>query len=84
MKIDGTKAIRAIKIRPMLSQNVTAQEDALREMIIAINWDGEPIPNVWAPLGDFFGTSPEVNLYKALPIGMTAHANITSIRLLKI
>ena len=71
LKIDGAKAIRAIKIRPALPEDVTAQEDALREMTLAIKWDGQPTPGVWAPLGDFFATSPGVNLYKALPMGMT-------------
>jgi len=71
LKIDGAKAIRAIKMRPKLPEDVTAQEDALREMTIAIKWDGESAPSVWSPLGDFFATSPGVNLYKGLPMGMT-------------
>jgi len=71
LRIAGARAIRAIKIRPALPQHVRAQEDALREMTLAIKWDGEPTPSVWAPLGDFFATSPGVNLYKALPMGMT-------------
>ena len=40
-------------------------------MTLAIKWDGENTPSVWAPLGDFFATSPGVNRYKALPMGMT-------------
>jgi len=71
LKIDGAGAIRAIKIRPTLPEDKTAEEDALREMTLAIKWDGEDTPSVWAPLGDFFATSPGVNLYKALPMGMT-------------
>ena len=36
-----------------------------------ITWDGEASPSVFTPLGDFFGTSPGVNKYKSLPLGMT-------------
>jgi hypothetical protein len=46
-----------------------AQEDILRELTISIFWDGEDSPSVWAPLGDFFATSPGLNPYKTLPMG---------------
>lgn len=43
----------------------------LRDLAIAIAWDGEKKPSVWAPLGDFFGTGAGENLYRSLATGMT-------------
>jgi len=43
---------------------------ALRESVLAIHFDGEDDPCVWAPLGDFFGSTPGVNPYESLPVGM--------------
>lgn len=44
---------------------------AMREPVICMQFDDEPEPAVWAPLGDFFGSSPGVNPYASLPVGMT-------------
>ncbi len=44
---------------------------ALREVILTITFDGARTPQVWAPLGDFFGTMPGKNLYRSLPLGVT-------------
>jgi len=44
---------------------------ALRQLALKITWDGESEPDVWCPLGDFFGTAPGVNKYKSLATGMT-------------
>jgi hypothetical protein len=41
---------------------------ALREPVLTIRFDGEPC--VWAPLGDFFGTTPGLNTYESLPVGV--------------
>ena len=52
---------------------------ALREPVITIRFDGENEPCVWAPLGDFFGSTPGLNPYQSLPVGMqpdgTCYAN---------
>ena len=45
--------------------------DVLRELVIAMYWDGHKSPGVWSPLGDFFGTAPGWNTYRSLPTGMT-------------
>lgn len=45
--------------------------NVLRELVIAMYWDGEKNPGVWSPLGDFFGTAPGWNTYRSLPSGMT-------------
>jgi hypothetical protein len=43
----------------------------LRELALSISWDGEEVPSVWTPLGDFFGTAPGINRFRSLPLGMT-------------
>jgi hypothetical protein len=63
-------AIRVLKVTPLeLPEEKREQEDILRELTISIAWDGEQKPSVWAPLGDFFGTSPGINNFKTLPMG---------------
>jgi len=42
---------------------------ALRELTVAIYWDGEAAPSVWAPLGDFFGSGFGANVYQSLAAG---------------
>lgn len=68
--IDGNRAISALRVSPDLPPP-PADREVLRELTMSIKWDGESEPSVWAPLGDFFGTAPGVNLYRALPLGMT-------------
>lgn len=68
--LPGAGAIRVLKVTPLqLPEDKRAREDILRELTIAICWDGEQKPSVWAPLGDFFGTSPGVNPFRTLPMG---------------
>jgi hypothetical protein len=42
--------------------------EALRHVILEITFDGESKPNVLCPLGDFFGSSPDINPYESLPL----------------
>jgi hypothetical protein len=67
----GPGAITSLKVR-LPSMGRDEQTTALRELALRITWDGEAAPAVWAPLGDFFGTSPAVNPYRSLPLGMGA------------
>ncbi len=48
-----------------------ADRNVLRELTLAMYWDGETDPAVWAPLGDFFGTAPGWNTYRSWPAGIT-------------
>jgi hypothetical protein len=69
-KIDGPRAITAIKVK----MSLVGRKDemaALRKLALRIRWDGQDKPAVWCPLGDFFGTAPGENLYKTLTTGMT-------------
>ncbi len=68
--IDGAGAVRALKVKPLgLPEDRIRQEDILRELVLSLSWDGEGKPSVWAPLGDFFGTSPGINPFKTRPMG---------------
>jgi hypothetical protein len=70
LSLAGAGAIRALKVKPIgLPADRIAREDILRELTIAISWDGESKPSVWSPLGDFFATSPGLNPFKTLPMG---------------
>ncbi len=81
LQLAGSRAITAIRVTvdlPGSAQNkdnpaglLRTQRDILRNLTLRITWDGEASPSVFAPLGDFFGTSPGVNKYKSLPLGMT-------------
>jgi len=45
---------------------------AMRESLLTISFDDEREPCVWAPLGDFFGSTPGINPHESLPVGMRA------------
>ncbi len=63
---DGPAAIRALKVKA----SAPTLDKALREVALSITSDGADPPQVWAPLGDFFGTAPGIHPYKGLPLGM--------------
>jgi len=69
-ELQGPRAITQIRatLKDAPGEDVA---DALRELALSITWDGEVTPAVWVPLGDFFGTTPGINLYRSLPLGMT-------------
>ncbi|MFH1730694.1 MAG: glycoside hydrolase family 172 protein [Planctomycetota bacterium] len=70
VSLAGAGAIRALKVTPLeLPGDRIAQEDILRELTISMFWDGGASPGVWAPLGDFFATSPGINPFKTLAMG---------------
>ena len=69
-RLDGAGAITMIRAKVELPAS-PADRDVLRELVLQIRWDGEASPSVWAPLGDFFGTAPGANPYRAFPCGLT-------------
>ena len=70
-KLSGARAITALWAKATFADR--AEEiAALRKLALRITWDGQAKPAVWCPLGDFFGTAPGINLFKTLPMGMTA------------
>jgi hypothetical protein len=70
LKIKGKRAITMLKVKmgPLDEEQIA---EAYRKTIISINWDDEPEPSVWSPIGDFFGSAPGFNKYKTLTMGMT-------------
>ena len=51
---------------------------ALRYMILEIAFDGEANPSVLCPLGDFFGSSPDINPFESLPLQVHESGEIRS------
>ncbi len=49
----------------------SSERYALRKVLLRGYWDNEQEPSIWSPLGDFFGTGWQENLYRSLPLGMT-------------
>jgi hypothetical protein len=65
--LKGPQAITALRAR-LANPPGSVNRDTLRELAIQIRWDGENEPSVWAPFGDFFGTTGSNN-YRSLPLG---------------
>ncbi len=65
---DGPAAITKLTISDLEASDVRG---ALRDVVMAIAFDGHNPPQVWTPLGDFFGSSPGVNVYASLPLEMS-------------
>jgi hypothetical protein len=57
------------KIIESIAMKISAHDmdDVLRKNILNIYFDHASIPQVKAPVGDFFGTAPGLNLYRSLP-----------------
>jgi len=64
----GPAAITKLLIRGFRAPDVEA---ALRDVVITITFDGLRPAQVWAPLGDFFGSSPGIHPYASLPLEMS-------------
>jgi len=69
LNITGRRAITALKVQIPENKNY---KDLLRQLTLSINWDNEPSPSVWSPIGDYFGTAPGINEYKSLVMGMVS------------
>jgi len=68
LELTGPRAITAIRGRLKFA----SREDemaALRSVLLRITFDGASRPQVWCPLGDFFGSAPGFNPYKVLARG---------------
>ena len=71
LKLTGRRAITELQARFYDLPASPLDRLALRELTLAIRWDGETKPSVWAPFGDFFGTAGGANPYVSLPSGLT-------------
>ncbi len=70
LELTGPRAITAIRGRLKFA-NREDEMAALRRLVLRITFDGAEQPQVWCPLGDFFGSAPGLNPYKSLPLGMS-------------
>ena len=64
--LQGEKAIDKFSVKV----NTSDIENALRKCILTIYFDDSSIPQVNAPLGDFFGAAPGINPYVSLPFSV--------------
>lgn len=51
-----------------------ASEETLRRIVLEICWDSSEHPAILAPIGDFFGSAPGINRFRALPLSMNRYA----------
>src|SRR5262249_53706973 len=64
VEVKGPQTINALYV---LVGGAKDEADALRGLVLIATFDEEAKPQVWCPLGDFFGSAPGVNPYQALP-----------------
>lgn len=69
--IEGPAAITCLRVKVERVPDPPADREFMRQLALRISWDGEKEPSVWAPLGDFFGTTPGLNPYASYPSGLT-------------
>lgn len=73
LNLSASAAITGFKVRVKDAAGVSAPWRVLRELTVSMFWDGEVNPSVWAPLGDFFGSSCGYIPYQSLPMGMQSN-----------
>ncbi len=56
--------------RLVLKLEATDRDRALRQTLLSITMDDFPVPQVQAPLGDFFGSAPGINPYASVPFSV--------------
>ena len=70
LELAGPQAITGLRVRLDLPA-APGDMNVLRELALRITFDGEAEPQVWSPLGDFFGTAAGAHQYRSLPLGLT-------------
>ncbi len=66
LKLKGEGAIECLTLQLSAGE----LDNALREMILNISFDGSPWGQVHSPVGDFFGAAPGINPYQSLPFSV--------------
>jgi hypothetical protein len=72
MDIKGLGAAAIVRMEMTVDVPADQLFPALRETLLTMRFDDEGKSSVWAPLGDFFGSTPGINPYASLPVGMSA------------
>jgi len=65
-KLEGERAIDYFSVKIMADH----METALRNSVLSIYFDQAPIPQIQAPLGDFFGSAPGISPYQSFPFSV--------------
>jgi len=58
-------------IRDVGARITSSEKNIHRKLLLRASWDGAREPNIWAPLGDFFGEGFQGGPYTSLPTGWT-------------
>jgi len=66
LNMDGEKSIDYLSLKVKAGDI----ENALRKCVMTISFDNSSIPQVQAPVGDFFGAAPGLNPYTSLPFSV--------------
>jgi hypothetical protein len=66
-KTGGAQAVRHLHV---LLNGVKDEAAALRGLVLVARFDGTTRPQIWCPLGDFFGSAPGFNGVESLPLGV--------------
>lgn len=66
LEAEGERAIE----RFIIKINAADTENALRKCILSVFFDNSSVPQIHAPLGDFFGSAPGINPFESLPFSV--------------
>jgi hypothetical protein len=88
LAFEGSRAIKSLTARLALHHNASDSRDAgratptsavpaeaWRSLVLVATFDGARQPQIWCPLGDFFGSSPGFEPYASLPFEVGRAAN---------
>jgi D-arabinan exo alpha-(1,3)/(1,5)-arabinofuranosidase (non-reducing end) len=65
---DNSQIIKYLEIR---LSGVKDKAAALRSLVVIGTFDGAKTPQIWCPLGDFFGSAPGANTYQSIPLAVS-------------
>jgi hypothetical protein len=75
INFDGTLAIKYLSAQLASEDNAsTPSAESWRNLVLVATFDGASQPQIWCPLGDFFGSSPGFQKYSSLPFDTTGTA----------
>jgi hypothetical protein len=73
MHFDGSLAINSLSAEVADDDKAAAATgEAWRNLVLVGTFDGASQPQIWCPLGDFFGSSPGFHPYASLPFDVAA------------
>jgi hypothetical protein len=67
LRLQGPRELTTLHLR---LRGIEDDIKPLRQLVLVARFDEASVPQVWSPLGDFFGSSPGANAYSSLPLGI--------------